>query len=103
MSTNPEFEYLNLKSMYELTSQVLAESDTDDREKAQNMTIMETDLFHAALEAGEKKEAEQWLRSILSRGEQIQAWEKEDPDADLDWWHIIAASLAEEFSRLEAE
>lgn len=26
MSTNPEFEYLNLKSMYELTSQVLAKT-----------------------------------------------------------------------------
>ena len=103
MSTNPEYEYLNLKSMYGLTSQMLAESDMDEKEKALNLTIMENDLFHAALEAEERGEAENWLRSILSRGEQIQAWEKEDPEADLGWWCIIARGLVEEFDGLGNE
>ncbi len=103
MGTSPEFEYLNLESMYQLAVQSMSESDMDEREKAQHMCIMEMDLFHAALEAGKPEEAEKWVRSVLSRGEQVKAWEKENPDADLSWWYITAMSMVDEISALEEE
>ena len=98
MSTNPEYEYLNLASMYELTTQSMAESDMDEKEKAQHLTIMEMDLFHAALEARKLKEASNWYCSVLSRREQIEAWEKEDPEADFGWYYAITLNMTEELA-----
>ncbi len=101
MGTSPEFEYMNLEKMYQLAVQSMAEGDMNEQEKAQHMCIMEMDLFHAALEAEKPEEAEKWVRSVLSRGDQVKAWEKENSDAVFGWWYITAMSMVEEFSALE--
>ena len=49
---------------------------------------------------GKKDEAENRLKSVIARGEKVKAWKEEDPEADPDWWYVIAMGMAEEFDSL---